>query len=101
MEIFVALFLLVLFCSSCILVGEVSNPIQDPFARPPRVGQGQGIVLEGIIEIAGKQCVALACGTDHEVLQTGGLFHGFTVTNINQTEVELVNDTEKRVLRID
>jgi hypothetical protein len=97
MDALVALGMLILLCSTCVLVGEV----QDPFAKPPRMRSNQVIVLEGIVEVEGKKCVSLARGSIHELVHIGGSFDGFTVAKITQKAVELVNANETLVLQID
>ncbi len=98
---YLGLSLFLLFCSTCVLVGEIRQPSQDPFLMPPRANTQTTIILEGIMDNAGTQCVALGCGADHDVVATGGLFHGFTVTKITSTEVELKNGSDTRILKVD
>ncbi len=104
MEVIVACLLLVLFCTSCSLIGKVSIvPLPDPFALPPRekaVSRAEGIKLEAIVDVNGKWQAALACGQEHVVLTRGGTIKGFKVVAIEHDRVVLAKGRVERVLHV-
>ena len=102
----IMLFLLMFFCSMCVLAGQLDIPtLPDPFALPPRqgsIGSSSGtVVLEGVFEVEGKPCVALASGSDHEILSIGAVFKGYTVVTIDKQSVHLKKGEETETLTLD
>ena len=104
MEIIVACCLFVLFCTSCSLIGKVDIvALPDPFAQPPRgalIQSAEPIVVEAIVNINGKLGVALACNHEHEMVQLGERFRGFTVIHISDDGVTLIKGKKQRVLHV-
>jgi hypothetical protein len=104
MEILVACCLLMLFCTSCSLIGSVDViALPDPFAQPPRgavMQSAEPIVVEGIVNIDGKLAVALACRDKHEMVELGEQFKGFTVAGITDDSVTLTKGRKKRILHV-
>ncbi len=104
MEFLVACCLLILFCTSCSLVGSVDViALPDPFAQPPRgavMHSTEPIVLEAIVNVDGKLGVALSCRDEHETVQEGEQFKGFTVAGISNDSVTLIKGRKKRILHV-
>ncbi|MBM3893941.1 hypothetical protein FJ365_06125 [Candidatus Dependentiae bacterium] len=104
MEFLVACCLLVLFCTSCSLIGTVDViALPDPFAQPPRgavMRKTEPIVVEAIVNIDGKLGVVLACRDEHETVQEGEQFKGFTVAAIGEDSVTLIKGRKKRILHV-
>ena len=102
MPIWVALGLMILFFSVCIMAGPVNiTSLQDPFAKPPRTvikPMQRVIVLQGIIAADDGFAAAIACGDDHDVLQKGSSFKGYTVAMVTETSVCLRKDNEEITL---
>jgi len=100
MDVVVACFLLVLFCSSCVLAGNIEiASMPDPFARPPRAQQG--LVLEGVVRVDGQLCAALVRDGERALLKVGQDFKGSRLTAVQDGMAILLEGSRTITLRVD